>query len=396
MTYAYNTFDAWLRGHGFASSLDGTGELRDGTSQGFFSSQYTAWLADLLAFYAGALRGRYELSPDQQFSITLNQNDPTGLPIISGLTAAQIAELFSDTNDFVWTSGSAKHPVLHERYYSNSFNAALFEDNQAPVANAVVAHGIEDAQSVAVVLTGSDPDLGDAVVSFALASLPSAGAGVLYTDATLQTAVIAGVAYAAAGQSLTLYFAPHENFNGEVKFNYTASDGGQSSAAATATITLSQQNDAAMFSGNLAGNGQEDGGPIVGTLTVCDDADGMTTPNFRIAPNDRPGSGVASIDSIGGQWSYTPNANFNGADHFTISVTDDDGNVETQVINIVVSPAADPTVAHDDEFTATEDFGGSGNVLANDFNPDALAVVALSGVRDAASPPKIVITEIMA
>src|SRR3954465_7911483 len=128
MTYAYNTFDAWLRGHGFASSLDatgdlrdgtahgfastldGTGELRDGTSQGFFSSQYTAWLADLLAFYAGALRARYELSPDQQFSITLNQNDPTGLPIISGLTAAQIAELFSDTNDFVWTSGSAKHP----------------------------------------------------------------------------------------------------------------------------------------------------------------------------------------------------------------------------------------------------------------------------------------------
>ena len=42
MTYAYNTFDAWLRGHGFASTLDETGELRDGTAQAFFASQYTA------------------------------------------------------------------------------------------------------------------------------------------------------------------------------------------------------------------------------------------------------------------------------------------------------------------------------------------------------------------
>ena len=40
MTYAYNTFGAWLRGLGLGASLDETGELRDGTSQGFFASQY--------------------------------------------------------------------------------------------------------------------------------------------------------------------------------------------------------------------------------------------------------------------------------------------------------------------------------------------------------------------
>jgi hypothetical protein len=49
MAYAYDTFDAWLRGHGFATSLDETGELRDGTAQSFFASQYTAWLTHLLA-----------------------------------------------------------------------------------------------------------------------------------------------------------------------------------------------------------------------------------------------------------------------------------------------------------------------------------------------------------
>ena len=148
--------------------------------------------------------------------------------------------------------------------------------------------------------------------------------------------------------------------------------------------------------GIRSGSGEEDGGPIVGTLMVSDDADGMTAPNFRIETGDGPSNGAASINSATGQWSYAPNADFNGADHFTVSVTDDDGNVETQVVDIAVSPVADPPVAHDDEFTATEDSGGSGNVLANDFNPDNETVVALSGVRDADSLPRIVITEIMA
>src|SRR6188472_2255977 len=158
MTYAYNTFDAWLSGHGFASSLDATGELRDGTAQGFFASQYTAWLTDLLAFYAQAIRAKYELPPDQQFLVSLNQNDPSGLPIISGLTTAQIGELFSDTSDFTWSGG--KGP-LHIRYYANSF--FLPPTDHAPVADNVTANGSEDATSVPLTLTASDADAGDTV-----------------------------------------------------------------------------------------------------------------------------------------------------------------------------------------------------------------------------------------
>lgn len=328
MTYAYDTFDGWLRGHGFASSLDQTGELRDGTSQGFFASQYTAWLNDLLAFYADVLRARFHLPPDQQFSITLKQNDPTGLPVISGLTAAQIAELFGDTSDFAWGG-------KHVRYYANSFVPP--PPDHAPVADNVTANGSEDAASVALTLTASDADAGDAVESFTLTSLPSGVAGVLYTDAALLHQAAAGVAYAASAGTLTLYFVPHENFNGDVTFNYMASDGELSSPTATATVTLTQRNDPATFTGDLDSTGQENGGPILGILTVTDNVDGMTTPNFRIEVGDGPGSGAASIDSISGQWSYTPNANFNGTDHFTVSVTDDDGNVETQIIDITRS-----------------------------------------------------------
>jgi hypothetical protein len=266
---------------------------------------------------------------------TLNQNDPAGLPIISGLTAAQIGQLFSDTSDFAWGG-------KHVRYYANSF---LLPTDHAPVADNVAASGSEDASPVALTLTASDTDIGDAIESFTLTSLPPGETGILYTDANLLSEAVAGVAYPASAGTLTLYFAPHENFNGEVKFNFTASDGELSSAAATATITLSQQNDPATFAGALSGSGDEGGGPIVGTLMVSDDVDGMTAPNFRIESGDGASNGAASIDSATGQWSYTPNANFNGADHFTVSVSDDDGNVETQVIDIAVgTPPPPPSV----------------------------------------------------
>jgi VCBS repeat-containing protein len=340
MAYAFNTFDAWLRAKGFGNALDSDSELKDGTAQGFFSTQYTAWLNELIANYADAIRIHYGLASDTLLQVTVNPSDTSGLPTISGLTRAQVDELFNDTSDFTWTSGSARHLVLHERFYSNAFNFALF-DNHAPVADTVGASGAEDTPPIAVILTGSDPDFDDAVASFTLTSLPSASEGTLYLDSNASVLVSAGVAYAASAQSLTLYFVPAANFNGAVQLTYTASDGDLSSTAATATIHVTQVNDPASFGGQISGSGSEDGEAIAGTLTVSDSADGATNPNFRILSGDGPAHGAASIDAVTGQWSYMPDANFNGSDHFTVSVTDDDSNVETQVIEIAVRPVMD-------------------------------------------------------
>ncbi|WP_186766728.1 hypothetical protein [Puniceibacterium confluentis] len=137
MTTTYNSFADWLIGKGFGSYLDAEGELANGTSQGFFSSQYSAWLGHVIEAYAADIRTYFGLAANHQISLaSINQNDPSGLPIINGLTASQVDFLFNDTSNFTWQSG-IKKPVTHERFYSNEFNFGGVVDTTPPLAPAV-------------------------------------------------------------------------------------------------------------------------------------------------------------------------------------------------------------------------------------------------------------------
>ena len=57
-----------------------------------------------------------------------------------------------------------------------------------------------------------------------------------------------------------------------------------------------------------------------------------------------------------GSWSYTPNADFNGTDTFTVTITDDDGHTETQDITVTVNTTNDAaTIAGNITGTGDED-----------------------------------------
>ncbi|MFT4605892.1 MAG: hypothetical protein ACI9W4_002637, partial [Rhodothermales bacterium] len=96
--------------------------------------------------------------------------------------------------------------------------------NAAPVALDVSATGSEDSD-VTVTLSGSDPDGG--TVTYAAATQPSSG--------TL------------SGSGQTLTYTPAADFFGTDSFTYTVSDASLTSAPATATITVSEVNDAPGF-----------------------------------------------------------------------------------------------------------------------------------------------------
>jgi len=77
------------------------GEVADETRQGQFSSLYTQWLESL---------GLTVLD--------LSQNSgPDGIPFVEGPDGA-----FGERESFTWTSGSAKNPVVHERWYSDTWS----------------------------------------------------------------------------------------------------------------------------------------------------------------------------------------------------------------------------------------------------------------------------------
>ena len=132
-------------------------------------------------------------------------------------------------------------------------------------------------------------------------------------------------------------YTPDANFNGTDTFTVTVTDDAGNAETQDITLTVNTVNDAATFGGDISGTGDEDT-TITGTLTASDSADGLTNPNFTVSADGANGS--ATINATTGAWSYTPDANFNGSDSFTVTITDDDGNAESQVINVSVSPVS--------------------------------------------------------
>jgi hypothetical protein len=112
--------------------------------------------------------------------------------------------------------------------------------------------------------------------------------------------------------------------------------------AATQHTALSYT-DNAIITGDTSGTTDEDGAAIAGQLTVTDidNAEGNTS---SIELGNDASNGAATIDAQG-IWSYTPNANFNGDDSFTVAITDDLGNVSIQTIDLTVNSVNDIPVA---------------------------------------------------
>jgi Bacterial Ig domain len=91
------------------------------------------------------------------------------------------------------------------------------------------------------------------------------------------------------------------------------------------------------------------------TLTVTGDTDGD--------------DGTVSCTTAG-VCTYTPDANFNGPDDFTYTISDGNGGSDTATVNVTVTPVNDPPNAVNNNLTTPEDTPGNVNVLTNDTDVD--------------------------
>ncbi|MGH8433726.1 MAG: retention module-containing protein, partial [Pseudomonas sp.] len=114
--------------------------------------------------------------------------------------------------------------------------------------------------------------------------------------------------------------------------------------------------------------------PLTGTFTARDpNGDPLTFSQLNA-----PQNGSLTLTQ-GGQWTYTPNPNYNGPDSFQVQVSDGRGGSDTLTVNVGVTPANDAPVAVETSAATVED--GSlvtGQLDASDIDADTLLSFSLN------------------
>jgi PKD repeat protein len=153
-------------------------------------------------------------------------------------------------------------------------------------------------------------------------------------------------------------YTPAGGYSGPDSFTFKARDGTSDSNVATIALSVTSTNVPPLAT-DLSLTTAEDT-PLAIVLAGTD-ADGGTVV---AAPTSAPAHGafVAGV--------YTPDLHFNGTDSFTFLVTDGQGGSDSGTVTIAVTPVNDPPEPSFDEVLTAEDSPASGNVLANDLDPD--------------------------
>ena len=194
-----------------------------------------------------------------------------------------------------------------------------------------------------------------------------------------------GIVFNADG---TFTYTPSANYNGADSFSYSLTDANGDVSSAVVTIGVASVNDVPTAVADTIAATEDT--PFVGSVGGNDTLSGDGGNVFALVPASGPSNG-GIVFSNNGTFTYTPNANFNGSDSFSYSITDANGDVSTARVSIGVSAVNDAPVAVADTASATEAGGvangslgvnPSGNVLSNDTDvdmPDTKTVSAVSG-----------------
>ncbi|HHY54526.1 MAG TPA: tandem-95 repeat protein, partial [Chloroflexi bacterium] len=226
--------------------------------------------------------------------------------------------------------------------------------NRAPTATDDRFTVTEDsgASDLAVLTNDSDPDSDPLVI--AAVTTPANG-----------TTTIAGD---------RVRYTPNADFHGADTFTYTVSDGGLS-ATARVTVTVTPVNDAPTAVNDSFSVDEDSLDNALAVLANDSDLDG---DSLTVTAVTQPANGVVTL--VGGVVRYTPNPNFNGADSFTYTVSDN-ALTATATVAITVRPVNDAPTAVNDSFSVDEDsLDNALAVLANDsdLDGDNLTVTAVT------------------
>ncbi|QEN12031.1 tandem-95 repeat protein [Mycobacterium sp. ELW1] len=252
-------------------------------------------------------------------------------------------------------------------------------DGRGGTATATVA--------VTVTAVNDGPVAGNNTVTTAEDSAVSVTAGTLLgndSDPDGDTLSVTGVSSGAHGTAVlngtTVTYTPTANFSGVDSFTYTVSDGHGGTATATVAVTVTAVND-----GPVAGNN---------TVTTAEDSAVSVTAGTLLGNDSDPDGDALAVTGVssgahgsavlnGTTVTYTPTANFNGADSFTYTVSDGHGGTATATVAVTVTAVNDAPVAGSNSVSTVEGTPVSVStttLLGNDsdVDGDTLSVTGIS------------------
>ena len=172
----------------------------------------------------------------------------------------------------------------------------------------------------------------------------------------------------------TVTYTPQPAYVGDDSFTYTVGDGKGGTDTAAVNVTVTQPNDPPVAQDDSAAT-NEDTPVVIDVLANDSDANGdaLTVVSAGGAAN-----GV--VTNNGTDVTYAPDADFNGIDAFTYTVSDGKGGQDTAAVTVSVTAVNDPPVAADEAYTVDQDQTLAVNVpgvLGNDSDVDGDPLTAL-------------------
>jgi VCBS repeat-containing protein len=225
--------------------------------------------------------------------------------------------------------------------------------NDAPVAQNDSAAKNEDT-AVLINILANDTDM-DGTVDATTVTITGQP-----THGTLQVNALTGA----------VLYTPAANFFGGDAFHYTVRDNaGLISNEATVTITIATVNDAPVAQNDSAST-NEDTAVLISILANDTDVDG-TVDATTVTITVQPAHGALQVNAQTGAATYTPSANYFGADAFRYTVRDNAGLVSNEAtVTMTIASVNDAPVAQNDSASTNEDTPVSINILANDTDVD--------------------------
>ncbi len=152
---------------------------------------------------------------------------------------------------------------------------------------------------------------------------------------SLSYSIVTGPAHGTlSGTAPNLVYTPNGNYFGPDSFTFKASDGTQDSNVATMSISVTAVNDAPAANAQTVTTDEDTARAI--TLTGNDIDSGSLTYGVVTGPTRGTLSGTAP------NLTYTPNANYFGADSFTFKVNDGSADSTPVTVTITVVSVNDP------------------------------------------------------